>query len=195
LVIIAQVQDPSPKVRAQDPPYIGREAHALESLVDHLPRHGVEGVPDIEANGHGIAASVTCVPEVLVKRAQRVVGTPILPETELPVGQSDPRIGHEPLHPVYQQRLENLPNVIQETQRPVRRGNAFGFPGFAEKRETSSLPASRENPAPQTRVESGIKRQWTDVVHNAPDPTGDTVGTGGPVTQPQPPHRHLHLRV
>jgi len=163
--------------------------------VDHLPGHGVEGIPDIEANSHGIAVSVTRVHKIPVKRAQQVVSTPILPETKLPIGQSDPQIGHEPLHPVYQQRLENLPNVVQETQRPVQRENAFGFPGFAEKQETSPFPASRKNPAPQTCVEGDIKGQRTDVVHNAPDPTGDTVRAGDPVTRPQPLHRHLHLHL
>lgn len=93
-----------------------------------------------------------------MKRAYRVVGTPILSEIELPVGQFNPRIGHELFYPVYQQRFENLPNVVQKTQQPIRRGNVFGFPEFAEKRETSSLLASREDPAPQTRVEGSIER-------------------------------------
>jgi len=119
MVIVAQVQDSSSEVQAQDPPYIRREAHALESLVDHLPRHGVENVLDIKANGHGITASVTRVHEMPVKRAQRVVGRPILLKTELSVGQSDPGVDHEPLHMIHQQLLQYLPDVVQETQRPV----------------------------------------------------------------------------
>jgi len=102
LVVIVQVHYPSLKVRAQDSPYVRREAHALEGLVDHIPWNGVEGIPDIEADGHSIAASITRVHEMFVKRAQRVVGIPILPGTKLPIGQSDPGIGHEPLHPVHQ---------------------------------------------------------------------------------------------
>jgi len=79
------MQDPSSAVRVQDPLYIRWKAPALESLVDHLPRHGVEGIPDIDDNGHGLMVSVTCVYKMPVKRAQRVVGTPIFSEIELSV--------------------------------------------------------------------------------------------------------------
>jgi len=41
-----------------------------------------------------------------VMRAQRVVGTLIIPETKLPVGQSDPEISNETFHPVHQQHLQ-----------------------------------------------------------------------------------------
>jgi len=101
---------------------IYRLIHALEGLVNHLPWNEFEGVPDIETDDHSIAASVMYVHKMSVKRTQHLISTPILPKTELPVGQSDPRINHEPLHLVHQQHLQYLFDVVQETQRPVRRG-------------------------------------------------------------------------
>jgi len=44
------------------------------------------------------------------------------------------------------------------------------------------------------RVEDSVKCQRFNVVHNTPDPTGDFIGTGGPVPQLQPPHHHPTFR-
>jgi len=82
--------------------------------VDHPLPLGVEGVPDVEANGQSIVASVTRVHEMPVKRVQRVIGTTILSPTELPSGQSNPGITHEILHPIQQQCLQYPPDVVQE---------------------------------------------------------------------------------
>lgn len=152
--------------------------------MDHLPWNGIEGV-----NGHGLKASVTRVHDFPVKHAQRIVSAPILLETELPVRQSDPGICHELPHPIHQKHLRYLPNIVQKTQRLVR----LYVSRISDQREVNLLPTSWEDSDPKTRVEGGVKRLQFDVVHNSPDPTRDPIGARGPISRPQPMHRHLNF--
>lgn len=78
--------------------------------------------------------SVTHVPESIMKRPQCVIDEQSPPEIELPLRQLDPRVSHEPFDIVHQQRLQNLSDVAQETQWPVREGYPLELSGLVEQR-------------------------------------------------------------
>lgn len=72
----------------------------------------VERVPYVKAHGHGVTTRVARANETL---AQRVVSRAASPEAVLSVGQSNSGVSHVSLHIDHQQRLEDLPDIVEKT--------------------------------------------------------------------------------